>query len=102
MLVKSSNSSAATFGWDFQSNAAIMIMLKNMREASAVKVEGTTEDIEITLNSGNVIFSQAKSVFKADDYSHVISKLQAGLKTLNEAAKEPNTERLIYVTKRLC
>jgi hypothetical protein len=98
LLMKSSNASAAAFGWDFQSNAAIMFMLKNIRAASAVKVEGATEDIEITLNNGKVIFSQAKSVFKPDDYTHVTAKLQAGLKTLNEAAKKPNVERLIYVT----
>jgi len=96
--MKSSNASATAFGWDFQSNAAIMIMLKNIKEASAVKVEGATEDIEIALNNGKMIFSQAKAVFKPDDYTNVIAKLQAGLKTLNEASKMPHIERLIYVT----
>lgn len=38
--MKSSNASASSFGWDFQSNAAIMLMLKNMTSATGVKVEG--------------------------------------------------------------
>ena len=108
--MKSSNASATAFGWDFQSNAAIMIMLKNMKEASAVRVEGATEDIEVTLNNGKMIFSQAKSVFKPDDYSNVTIKLQDGLNTLNQASKSPCAEQLIYVTnspnpfneKKLC
>jgi len=96
--MKSSNASAAAFGWDFQSNAAIMIMLKNIKDAVAVKVEGATEDIEVKLNDGKMIFSQAKSVFKPDDYANVTAKLQAGLKTLNAASKMPRVERLVYVT----
>jgi formylmethanofuran dehydrogenase subunit D len=97
--MKSSNASSAAFGWDFQCNAAIMLMLKNINVASAVKVEGQTEDIEIILNSGNAIYSQAKAVFNPyDDYSNVISKLKSGLRTLNNAAHQPNIEQLIYVT----
>ena len=53
--MKSTNASASAFGWDFQSNAAIMLMLKNIKVATSVKVEGKTEDIEITLDNGNVI-----------------------------------------------
>jgi hypothetical protein len=41
--MKSTNTSPAAFGWDFQSNAAIMLMLKNIKVASAAKVEGTTQ-----------------------------------------------------------
>ncbi|MDR3348660.1 MAG: hypothetical protein LBO03_03500 [Acidaminococcales bacterium] len=98
-MVKSSNASSAAFGWDFQCNAAIMLMLKNITVASAVKVEGQTEDIEIALNSGNFVYSQAKAVFNPyDDYSNVISKLKSGLSTLSSAARHPNVEQLIYIT----
>jgi len=38
--LKFTNASSSAFGWDFQSNAAIMLMLKNMERASKVKVEG--------------------------------------------------------------
>lgn len=96
--MKSSNASAGAFGWDFQSNAAIMLMLKNLTSATSVKVEGDTEDIEISLDNGKMVYSQAKSVFKPDDYSNVITKLQAGLRTLDNAAKDANAEKLIYIT----
>jgi hypothetical protein len=97
--MKSSNASASAFGWDFQSNAAIMLMLKNIKVASSVRVEGKTEDIEIALDNGNVIYSQAKAVFDPyNDFSNVVAKLRAGLKTLNEAGTMANVEQLIYVT----
>lgn len=86
--MKSSNASASAFGWDFQSNAAIMLMLKNIEKASKVKVEGLSEDVEITFGDGKTLMSQAKAVMKPDDYSHVKEKLDAGLRTLNNAAKD--------------
>lgn len=98
VVMKSSNASASEFGWDFQSNAAIVLMMKNIKTASNVKVEGLTEDIEITLDNGKRLFSQAKSVFDPEDTTHVLTKLQDGLKTLNVAARETGVERLIYVT----
>jgi hypothetical protein len=76
-----------------------MLMLKNISVASAVKVEGQTEDIEITLVNGNTIYAQAKAVFNPyDDYSNVITKLKDGLRTLDNSAKQPDVEQLIYVT----
>ena len=42
------NASASAFGWDFQANAAILLMLENIQEAEMVRVEGKDEDIEIT------------------------------------------------------
>jgi len=92
------NASSSAFGWEFQSNAAIVLMLENIQEATSVKVEGATDDIEITLENGNMIYSQAKSVFDSDDYSHVKGKMQDGLRTLNEDAKLSNVEELIYIT----
>lgn len=96
--MKSSNASASAFGWDFQSNAAIMLMLKNIEKASKVKVEGQTEDVEITLVDGKMLMSQAKSVMTPYDFSHVKEKLDAGLRTLNNAAKMPDVEQLIFIT----
>lgn len=96
--MKSSNASASAFGWDFQSNAAIMLMLKNIERASKVKVEGQTEDVEITFANGKMLMSQVKSVATPDDNSHVKEKLEAGLRTLNNAAKLSNVEQLVFVT----
>ncbi len=92
------NASGSAFGWDFQSNAAIVLMLKNIREATAIKVEGQMEDIEVYLENGNIIYSQAKSVFKTEDFSNVKTKLKDGLKTLNDDAKTGNNRELIYIT----
>lgn len=96
--MKSSNAAASAFGWDFQSNAAIMLMLKNIDRASKVKVEGQTEDVEISLSDGKMLMSQVKAVLSPDDTSHVKEKLEAGLRTLNNAAKIMETAQLIYVT----
>lgn len=96
--MKSSNASASAFGWDFQSNAAIMLMLKNIEKASKVKVEGQSEDVEITFADGKILMSQAKAVVTPDDYSHVKEKLEAGLRTLNNAAKISDVEQLVFVT----
>ena len=96
--MKSTNATATAFGWDFQSNAAIMLMLKNIERATRVKVEGETEDVEITFSDGKMLMSQAKSVEKADDLSNVRSNLKKGLGTLNNAAKLNNVEQLVFIT----
>lgn len=96
--MNSSNASASAFGWEFQSNAAIMLMLKNIERASKVKVEGDTEDVEITFADGKMLMSQSKAVMNPDDYSHVKEKLEAGLRTLNNAAKLTDVEQLVFVT----
>lgn len=96
--MRSSNATASAFGWEFQSNAAIMLMLKNIEQASKVKVEGQTEDVEITFSDGKLLMSQVKAVLNPDDTSHVKEKLEAGLRTLNEAAKLADVEQLVFVT----
>jgi len=97
--LKSSNATASAFGWQFQSNAAIMLMLKNIERASKVKVEGQTEDIEITFSDGQMLMAQAKAVYDPyNDFSHAKEKLDAGLRTLSNAANIPAVEQLIFVT----
>lgn len=92
------NASASALGWDFQANAAILLMLENIKDADRVRVEGEDEDIEITLNDKTKIYSQAKSVAKPDDYSHVIEKLSAALETLNLDAKNGDGSLFTYTT----
>jgi hypothetical protein len=94
----SSSVPASPFGWDFQVNAAIVLMLKNIKEAKAVKVEGPTDDIELYLRNGNVIFSQAKSVFNRDNYTPVVKNLEDSLERLYQDSLQPNVEQLIYIT----
>ena len=38
------NASASALGWDFQANAAIMLMLENIQKAEKVRVEGKDEE----------------------------------------------------------
>ena len=92
------NASASAFGWDFQTNSAILLMLENMKNAKSVRVEGADEDIEITLQDQTKIYAQAKAVEKPDDTSHVIDKLAKALETLNGAAKKRDGELFTYVT----
>lgn len=97
-MPRSSNATASAFGWEFQSNAAIMLMLKNIIDASKVKVEGETEDIEITFSNGRVLMAQAKAVENPDDFGNVKRKLEEGLRTLNAASKIADVEQLVFVT----
>jgi hypothetical protein len=96
--MSSTNASPSAFGWDFQVNAGIVLLLMNIGEAESVKIEGTTEDVEITFANGQKVFAQAKSIFDPDDTSHAIDKLEGALKTLNNASTSPEAERLVYVT----
>jgi len=93
------NASPSAFGWDFQINAAILLMLDNIEQNRSIKVEGKHEDIEVELNSGGKIYAQAKSVVKSDDYNNVIPNLEKSLKTLNDtSSKNNNIDKLIYIT----
>ena len=38
------NASASAFGWDFQANSAILLMLENIKDAKRIRVEGADED----------------------------------------------------------
>lgn len=96
--MEKSNASSSAFGWDFRSNAAIVLMLKSINTAASIKVEGV-EDIEIVLNTGDKLFSQSKSVFNPyDDFSNVLANLKNGLRTLNNSSKLPDVKNLIYIT----
>ena len=85
------NASASAFGWDFQANSAILLMLENIKDAKRVRVEGADEDIEITLQDRSKVYAQAKAVEKPDDTSHVIDKLTKALETLSDAAKNESS-----------
>lgn len=50
----SRRANSVIFDFDFQENAAIVLMVENMAEMDSVKIEGE-EDIEIKLNDGSRI-----------------------------------------------
>jgi hypothetical protein len=46
-MAKSRRATAVNFGFDFQSNAAIILMLDNITSLSSLRLEGDYEDIEL-------------------------------------------------------
>lgn len=97
--MSNTNASATVFGWDFQVNAALVLMLENIEVAEQVRVEGKTEDIEIELQNGQRIYSQAKSVVHSSwDFAHVKRNLEKSIKTLSNACSKDDCNSLVYVT----
>ena len=98
MRLGNRNASPSAFGWDFQANSAILLMLENIKDAKRVRVEGSDEDIEITLQNNTKLYAQAKAVDKPDDTSNIIAKLTKALETLSDAAKKGDGSVFTYVT----
>lgn len=92
------NASDSLFGWDFQINAAIILMLEDVENVRDVRVEGKTEDIEITLADGGRIFSQAKALADPSNTKNVRKKLGDALGTLDQASLDVNSRKLVYIT----
>lgn len=80
------NASDSIFGWDFQINAAIVLILEDIENVQKIRVEGRTEDIEITLNDGSFIFSQAKALADPSSTKNVKKKLSDGLGTAKSSS----------------
>ena len=72
-MVNKSNASPEVFGFDFQVNATIFLLLDNIKELKTIRMEGASEDIELTMNNGSQIMAQAKGIVKGScDFSNVI------------------------------
>lgn len=94
----SQRANSVIFGFDFQENVAIVLMVKNMADMESIKIEGE-EDIEILLNDGTYILAQAKSVEKSStDFSNVRAKAKKAMESLSSAAKKMQAKELIYYT----
>lgn len=97
--LKDRRAHAVLFGFDFQVNAAIVLMLENIKELRSVRLEGNEEDIELTLENGRKILAQAKAVEKSSsDFSHVRENLKKALISLSEGAQKTDTQQLIFIT----
>lgn len=93
------NASASAFGWQFQINAAIFMMIKYFGSFNMLKVEGEKEDIEISFNNNKKIYAQAKAK-QFIDYENTngySSKLSEALTSLSDVDNE-DIEKLIYVS----
>ncbi len=97
-MANNSNASPEIFGFDFQVNATIFLMLDNIKEVKAVRMEGASEDIELTMNNGKRIMAQAKGIVKgSSDFSNVRRNLKKAIGTLS-AADDKSVEQLILIT----
>lgn len=91
------NASPSAYGWCFQVGAGISLMLDNVKEFTSLKMEGASDDIEITLDSGK-IYAQAKSVIQMGDQRSASTKLNDALRLLSQDANNGDAVMLIYIT----
>lgn len=97
-MTNSTNASPTVFGFDFQVNATIFLLLDNIKEVKEVRMEGPSEDIELVMNDGRQIMAQAKGIVKgSSDFLNVRKNLKNAIKTLSLADNE-SVEKLILIT----
>lgn len=97
--MKSRRANAVLFGFDFQRNAAIVLMLEHIRDLRSVRMEGNEEDIELTLENGQKILAQAKAIEKSSsDFTNVRANLKKALISLSEGNQKTNAQQLIFIT----
>ena len=98
-MAKDRRANAVVFGFDFQVNAAIVLMLENIEDFKSLRLEGNYEDIELELTSNQYILAQAKAVERASlDFNNVRTNLQKSLTTLSEGEKKVDAQKLILIT----
>ena len=86
------NASPSAFGWTFQVGAGITLMLDYVKTFKSLKIEGKSDDIELSFDEGK-IYAQAKSVTQIGD-----QKTAAALEVLSDDVKNNDAIKLIYVT----
>lgn len=97
--MRSRRANAVIFGFDFQVNAAIVLMLENIKDFNTLRLEGNYEDIELSLNNSQYILAQAKSIVdSSSDFSHVRENLQKALLSLSEGSQKAEAKELILIT----
>lgn len=98
-MAKNRRANAVIFGFDFQVNAAIVLMLENIDDLKSLRLEGNFEDIEVELENKEYILAQAKSVENSSsDFKNVRKNLKNALNSLSEGAQKSNAKQLILIT----
>lgn len=98
-MAKNRRANAVLFGFDFQVNAAIVLMLENIEDLKSLRLEGNYEDIELQLENNQYILAQAKAIERSStDFGNVRKNLQKSLISLSEGSKKVNTKQLIMIT----
>ena len=59
-----SNASPSAFGWQFQVNSGIYLMLDDLKRYKSINVEGEFQDIELTTKEGKLELVQAKATYR--------------------------------------
>lgn len=89
---------ATIFGFQFQINAGIYLMLKYFASFSRLKIEGKDEDIEIELFDSKKVYAQAKSKVQPYEKTNVSStKFDEALKSFSDVPKE-KLLNYVYIT----
>jgi len=91
------NASSSANGWCFQVGAGISLMLDNLRDFTFLKMEGVSDDIELTTAAGK-IYAQAKSVAQIGDRRKASTNLKDALRTLTNDSNNGDAVKLIYIT----
>lgn len=97
-MAKRKCASSVIFGFAFQVNAAIILMLDNVIDLKSLHLEGNYEDIQIELNNGQHILAQAKSVVNSSsDFRNVRKNLKKVLEFLSAGNQEIAVKQLILI-----
>lgn len=98
-VAKSRRANAVMFGFDFQVNAAIVLMIENIEDLKSLRLEGNYEDIELELQNNRYILAQAKAVEKSSsDFRNVRKNLEKALVSLSEGGQKVDAKQLILIT----
>jgi len=92
------NASPSAYGWCFQVGAGISLMLDYVKDFTRLKMEGVSDDIELTFNDGNKLYAQAKSVTQIGDQRSASKNLTDALKVLSEDEQNGDALKLVYIT----
>jgi hypothetical protein len=92
------NASPSAYGWYFQVGAGISLMLDYIKSFTKLKMEGRSDDIEITLDTKQKIYAQAKSVTQIGYQKTASKNLTDALKVLSEDELKGDAVKLIYIT----
>lgn len=92
------NASPSAYGWCFQVSAGISLMLDYVRDFTRLKMEGVSDDIELTFNNGKKLYAQAKSVTQIGDQRSASKNLTDALKVLSEDEQRGDALKLVYIT----
>lgn len=98
-MSRSKRAHAVMFGFDFQVNAAIVLMIENIEDLKSLRLEGNYEDISLELENNQYILAQAKSVEQSStDFRNVRKNLKKSLTSLSEGNNKIDAQQLIMIT----